>query len=255
MARIRTIKPEFPQSESMGRVSRDARLTFIMLWTLADDSGRLRGNSRMLASLLFPYDSDAFERIDGWLSELDSEGCIGRYKVGSDAYIEILNWLTHQKIDKPSQSKIPAFDESSRILANPRESSSEDQGSRKGPGDQGKDHDKPPSKRKACLSKEDLVWFEKAWDRWPSVNVKDGSAAPTSPKHETMKRFEKILKTDSIPAEVLAYACGIYCLDREKDGIYLKSMETFLGPKRCWADYLERAKAATAKQHVQQVSA
>ena len=59
MARIRTIKPEFPQSESMGRVSRDARLCFVMLWTIADDSGRLRGNSRMLASLLFPYDDDA----------------------------------------------------------------------------------------------------------------------------------------------------------------------------------------------------
>lgn len=115
--------------------------------------------------------------------------------------------------------------------------------------------ERAPSKRKACLSGDDLAWFEKAWERWPSVNVKDGSAAPTSPKHETMRRFEKILKADSIPAEVLAYACGIYCLDREKDGIYLKSMETFLGPKRCWADYLERAKTATAKQHVQQVSA
>ncbi len=46
MARIRSIKPEFPQSESMGNVSRDARLTFIQLWTLADDSGRLRGSSR-----------------------------------------------------------------------------------------------------------------------------------------------------------------------------------------------------------------
>ena len=56
MARIRSIKPELPQSESMGNVSRDARLTFVQLFTLADDEGRLRGNSRMLASLLFPYD-------------------------------------------------------------------------------------------------------------------------------------------------------------------------------------------------------
>lgn len=36
MARIRTIKPEFPQSETMGRVSRDARLLFIQLWTVAE---------------------------------------------------------------------------------------------------------------------------------------------------------------------------------------------------------------------------
>ncbi len=72
MARIRTIKPEFPQSESMGAVSRDARLLFIMLFTLADDEGRLRGNSRMLASILFPYDSDAPKLTDKWVNELMS---------------------------------------------------------------------------------------------------------------------------------------------------------------------------------------
>ncbi len=130
MARIRTIKPEFPQSESMGRVSRDARLLFIQLWTLCDDSGRTRAASRMLASLLFPYDNDAGKLIDGWLEELEREECIVRYSVDGSTYLQILKWLNHQKIDKPSQSKIPPFDESSRILANPRERSSEDQGSR-----------------------------------------------------------------------------------------------------------------------------
>ncbi len=137
MARIRTIKPEFPQSESMGRVSREARLAFILLWTLADDEGRLRGNSRMLASLLFPYDDDAPGLIDGWLVELEAEGCLVRYKIDGNSYVQIANWLIHQKIDKPSKSKIPEFDEASRALANPRELSSEDQGSRTK--DQGRD--------------------------------------------------------------------------------------------------------------------
>jgi len=130
MARIRSIKPEFPQSESMGRVSRDARLLFIQIWTICDDSGRTRAASRMLASLLFPYDDDAPKLIDGWLGELEREGCIVRYQVDDGTYLEVCNWLNHQKIDKPSRSKIPAFDESSRILANPRERSSLDQGSR-----------------------------------------------------------------------------------------------------------------------------
>ena len=132
MARIRTIKPEFPQSESMGRVSRDARLLFIQLWTQADDAGRLRGNSRMLASLLYPYDDDAGALIEGWMRELESEHCIIRYKRNGDTYLEICNWLIHQKIDKPSKSRIPPFDESSRILSNPLESSSGDQGPRTG---------------------------------------------------------------------------------------------------------------------------
>jgi len=120
----------------MGRVSRDARLTFILLWTLADDSGRLRGNSRMLASLLYPYDEDSRSLFPGWLDELERENCVQRYKCpeGHD-YLVICNWEEHQKIDKPSKSKLP--EPPSRILANaledsakPREHSSEDQGSR-----------------------------------------------------------------------------------------------------------------------------
>lgn len=139
MARIRTIKPEFPQSESMGRVSRDARLLFIQLWTQADDEGRLRGASRMLASLLFPYDDDAAGRIDDWLDELDRQGCLRLYRKDGHTYIEVANWLEHQKIDKPSRSKFPAFDEASRIFAKPREPSSWDQGPRikEGTKDQG----------------------------------------------------------------------------------------------------------------------
>ncbi len=137
MARIRTIKPEFPHSESMGRVSRDARLLFIQLWTICDDSGKARGNSRMLASLLFPYDDDAPALIGGWLEELEREDCVALYKIDGTTYLQIRNWLNHQKIDKPSPSKIPDFDESSRILANPREHSSEDQGPKdQGPEDQ-----------------------------------------------------------------------------------------------------------------------
>ena len=128
MARIRTIKPEFPQSESMGRVSRDARLLFIQLWTICDDSGRTRAASRMLASLLFPYDDDAPSLIDGWLSELEDEGCVVLYQANGSSYLQICNWLNHQKIDKPSKSKIPEPEENSRTLANPRESSCEDQG-------------------------------------------------------------------------------------------------------------------------------
>lgn len=144
MARIRSIKPEFPHSESMGRVSRDARLTFIQLWTLSDDAGRLRGNSRMLASLLFPYDDDAPKLIDKWLGELERECCIVRYTADGASYVEVCNWLSHQKIDKPSASKLPCPDEGSRSIANTREESSEDQGS-EDQGREGKGEDQIPA--------------------------------------------------------------------------------------------------------------
>jgi hypothetical protein len=123
VARIRTIKPEITQSESLGRVSRDARLCFYNLFTIVDDAGRTRGASRLLASLLFPYDEDAGGLIGGWLDELERENCIGRYEVDGNYYLQITNWLKHQKIDKPSPSRLPAFVESSRILANGSEAS------------------------------------------------------------------------------------------------------------------------------------
>lgn len=120
MARIRTIKPEFPQSESVGKLSRDARLLFIQLFTVVDDAGRARAASRMLASVLYPYDDDAKRLIDKWMDELEQNDKIRRYEVDGSQYLEIVKWLEHQKIDRPSPSRLPPYREPS---AKPREES------------------------------------------------------------------------------------------------------------------------------------
>jgi hypothetical protein len=88
----------------------------------------------MLASLLYPYDDDAGKRIDGWLTELERENCVVRYEVEGNTYLEVCNWLNHQRIDRPSASKIPPFDESSRVIANPREASCEERKGKEGKG-------------------------------------------------------------------------------------------------------------------------
>jgi len=123
MARIRSIKPEFAQSETIGALSRDARLLFVQLWTIVDDAGRARANSRVLAMTLYPFDDDALNLIEGWLQELEDQACIRRYLVEGKPYLDIPKWLSHQKIDRPSKSKLPEFVEASRGLANGRESS------------------------------------------------------------------------------------------------------------------------------------
>lgn len=169
MARIRTIKPEFPQSESIGRLSREGRLCFILLWTLADDSGRLRGNSRMLASLLYPYDDDAKKHIDGWIEELERENCIVRYQVDGETYIQICNWLKHQKIDKPSASKIPPIPEG---FAKPREDS------KKNAADQGRDQGPKDQRTK---------------DQGNSVAIATGGKPPTDPAKEEIWRTGKAI--------------------------------------------------------------
>lgn len=107
--RIRTIKPEFWESESLSRVSREARLLFVGLFSCCDDHGRTRAHSRILASRLYPFDEDALSLLEGWLSELEAIGCIRRYMVDGETFLEIPKWLNHQKIDKPSKSKLPEY--------------------------------------------------------------------------------------------------------------------------------------------------
>lgn len=177
MARIRTIKPEFPQSESMGRVSRDARLLFVMLWPICDDHGRTRAASRMLASLLFPYDNDAPGLIGSWLDELEREGCITRYTVNGSTFLQVTNWLIHQKIDKPSK---PQFPDDPRGLANHREDSSLERKGKEGKGEEGtvdaspRDSSAKPSRASRLQadwqpSTEDMRW---AIDARPDINVR-----------------------------------------------------------------------------------
>jgi hypothetical protein len=140
--RIRSIKPEFWESESLGRVSREARLLFIGLFSCCDDHGRARASSRLLASRLYPYDDDALKKLPAWIAELEKERCIRLYKVNDECYLDIPKWLNHQKIDKPSASKLPPFDDS-REDSRGLEKNSLGTGNREE--EQGKEQEAPPS--------------------------------------------------------------------------------------------------------------
>jgi hypothetical protein len=107
MGRIRSIKPEITQSATLGRLRRECRLCFILLFTLADDEGRLRGDANLLAGLLFPYDSDARQLISGWLEDLAAVGAIQWYEVDGQAYVQICKWQSHQKVDHAKRSTFP----------------------------------------------------------------------------------------------------------------------------------------------------
>lgn len=244
MPRIRTIKPEFPQSESMGRVSRDARLLFVELWTLVDDSGRARGNSRMLASLLFPYDSDAPDLIGGWLEELEREGCIVRYTAGPDgsSYVAVNRWQEHQRIDKPSKSKVPPPpDPSSR---KPREDSrtfpdgsekllvgpgpgpgSEDQDQRTGKGPRTKEDSSelapPPAEPSVTTDNEEPPEFPE----FPTVGRKNGPRRWTLTEQVIRRLQEAYPGVDVIAECRKAYAWAMANPKRQKTAT---GMEAFL---------------------------
>ncbi|MFE2011086.1 hypothetical protein [Streptomyces sp. NPDC059491] len=109
MARIRTIKPETWESEDLASVPVTAVLTFIGLLTQADDAGRHRDLPAVIAGRLWalrPDHTPAHVAHD--LEQLAGRNLICRY-TGCDgkAWLHIVTWDRHQRINRPSASRLP----------------------------------------------------------------------------------------------------------------------------------------------------
>lgn len=105
--RIRSLKPEMWQDEKVGKVSRDARLLFIGLITLADDDGRFRALPSVILGHVFPYDSDAMRRLGAWMDQLQDVGLVDLYEVAGTQYGVLPHFCEHQKINRPTPSLLP----------------------------------------------------------------------------------------------------------------------------------------------------
>ncbi|MFJ7907034.1 hypothetical protein [Kitasatospora sp. NPDC096204] len=110
MARIRPVKPETWVSETLAEVSIPAMLTFIGMTNHSDDNGRHRDNAAVVYGLIWPM-RDEINRtvVEDHLRQLAAVGAICRY-TGCDGrrYFHYPTWRKHQKIDKPSLSRLPA---------------------------------------------------------------------------------------------------------------------------------------------------
>ena len=113
MARIRTIKPDFFRSDDVAQLSYRARLTWVGLWTYVDDEGRGKDNARIIKGDLWPLEDDVTHKdVERDLNELTKAGRIRRYEVDGEKYLLILKWTDHQRIAKPTASKLPPPNES-----------------------------------------------------------------------------------------------------------------------------------------------
>lgn len=110
MARIRTIKPEFWTDDLMGSISRSSRLLFIASWNMADDEGLLRWSAPFLKGAVFPFDDDLdVDGVQVLMGELETAGVIFAYRGGrsQQALAYVVNFHKHQKINRPSPSRLP----------------------------------------------------------------------------------------------------------------------------------------------------
>lgn len=106
VARIRTIKPDFFKDEKLADLSFGHRLLFEGLWCLSDREGRLEDRPRYIKVEIFPYDDID---VDAHLKDLDAHGLICRYEINDKEYIQIPNFLKHQRPNsREPLSEIPA---------------------------------------------------------------------------------------------------------------------------------------------------
>jgi hypothetical protein len=118
MARARNIKPGFFTNELLGTYDPIISLLFAGLWCLADKDGILEDRPLRIKAELFPYREGL--DVNGYLTVLERDAFLTRYKVVGVGYIQISNFTKHQtphhtekargypdqsKADKGSQGK------------------------------------------------------------------------------------------------------------------------------------------------------
>jgi hypothetical protein len=106
--RIRTIKPELWQNERVGALSYIERVLYLGLITMADDEGRLRALPSAVGGHIFPYDDLSPKRVAALMIRLQDVGLVELYQRDGKPYAWIVGWSEHQKINRPSPSRLPA---------------------------------------------------------------------------------------------------------------------------------------------------
>jgi hypothetical protein len=77
------------EAQAMLNVPTEARLLYLLLWTVTDDHGKFRGSSDFLARSLFPYDSYSQKQIPENLHALEAAGYIRQRFNDDGAFIAI----------------------------------------------------------------------------------------------------------------------------------------------------------------------
>ena len=107
MARIRTIKPDFFTSLTICSMPLRARLTFVGLWTHVDDAGRCVDDVRLIRAAIWPLDDWTLADVEDDLKEIAGKGLAVRYEADNRHYLAVRGFSEHQRINKPTPTKLP----------------------------------------------------------------------------------------------------------------------------------------------------
>lgn len=101
MAKIRTIKPEFWESEQVGECHPMARLLFICLLNFCDDGGNYPASVKAMKRNAFGYDEVSSDQVQVWMDELITNGLVAVYEAEGKTYWHVTGFSKHQTIGRP----------------------------------------------------------------------------------------------------------------------------------------------------------
>lgn len=109
MSRKRFVDPEMWRDPAVSKMTRDERLMFVGLITIADDEGRLAASPAALQGALYPNDpSVSPNRVrrwrDGIVAKLPN---VHLYAHDGVEYVSLRRWERYQKPSHPTPSKLP----------------------------------------------------------------------------------------------------------------------------------------------------
>lgn len=100
--RIRTTRPEYYTSPTVGEMSWDARLVFHHLWSYVEDNGVNYDSPKLIKSMCMPYDGDqVVSRIEDALDELEKLDCVIRYERDGHRLLFLPGFRKWQKVPHP----------------------------------------------------------------------------------------------------------------------------------------------------------
>ena len=156
MARIRSLKPEHKQHRKIGPLSDRQYRLWVSLVTESDDEGRFIAEAEQLRILTWGFHPDVtVEDCEAALQHLATVKLIRLYHKGGVRYGVFPSWLDHQRINRPTPSRLPPSPTPHRVrrepsVSTPRELSEDSQrigGDRKGKdrsGSEGRGHGEGP---------------------------------------------------------------------------------------------------------------
>ena len=240
MARIRSLKPETAADMKLAARSIEARYTFLLLISQADDFGLVLGEPRQLLGQLYPHDSEITEKeLHGWLAELLNHGFIRWRRTRDGArVVEIVNWSKHQKVKNPGKPLLlerlaPIDAEDAASLRRPAVESPEDSG-RNLAADRERERDREKGKGTYGLSAD---VFAEAWKAYPR--------RPNNSRAKAWRAWQARVREGIDPAAMLAgvQAYAAYVQRTSTEPRFVKQAATFFGPDHPFADDYGQAQA------------